>query len=260
LHNMSMLKEGDYVFLLDPKGKKYFVTLRKGGVFHSHRGALKHEDIIGKEEGTVISPAQGAHFMVFKPTLWEYLLHMKRISGIIYPKDIGFVWMWGDIFPGARVIEGGVGSGSMLIALSRMVGEKGEIISYELREDMIKRAEENLKNLYGEIPSRIKIKRENIYEGIQEREIDRIVLDVPEPWQVVPHAYVALKGGGIIIAYIPSVTQASRLHAELVNNKFSCVETLEVLIRSWHIKGESVRPEHRMIGHTGFLVKGRKSL
>ena len=260
MHKMNILKENDAVILIDQKGKRHFILLKKGKTFHSQWGSITHEEIIGKEEGVIINLRHGASFVVFRPTLWEFALHMQRISGIIYPKDMGFIWIWGDIFPGARVIEGGVGSGAMLIVLSRAVGERGEVISYEIREDMIKRAKENLKNFYGEEPSWVKIKKEDIYKEIQEKEVDRIILDVPEPWRVISHAKVSLKGGGIIIAYLPSIIQASRFHRELLDNEFLSVETVELLIRSWHIEGKSVRPEHRMVGHTGFLVKGRKVL
>ncbi len=252
------IKEGEKVILLTRKGKSFLLTLRKGERFHTHLGSIPHEEIIGKEEGAKIVIGRNTPLYIFRPTLWEYIFHMKRISGIIYPKDSSFLILWGDIFPGAKVVEGGVGSGAMLLALARIVGEKGKVISYEEREDMIDIAAFNLREYFGRIPPWVEIKKANIYQGIEEKEVDRIILDVPEPWEVLPHAANSLQGGGILVTYLPTVLQVVRFSQKTREYPFLPPETVELLVRPWYIKGEVARPEHRMVAHTGFLTRVRK--
>ncbi len=254
------LKAGEVVILQDKRGKKYPLLLKKGEVFHTHLGAISHAQIIGKREGEKIVTSSGNIFYIFRPTLMEHIMSMKRKSALIYPKDSGIIWMWADIFPGALVVEGGVGSGALLLSLIRAVGKEGKIVSYEKRQDMLDLAKENISLFYGSLPPNLILKEADIYEGIEEKDVDRIILDVPEPWRVVPHASKALKGGGIILSYVPTILQASRFYLELENSLFTQITLWEVLLRPWQVQKESVRPYQRIVGHTGFLVLGRKVL
>jgi len=259
---MGKWKEGELVILYHESGKSFLFPLEKGKILNTHLGSVSHEEIMRKEEGEEVITTQGIPLRIFRPTLWDFIFEMKRLSGIIYPKDAGYILLWGDIFPGAVVIEGGIGSGAMLLVLSRTVGEKGRLISYDEREDMIEVAKENLLRFYGKIPPHVELKKGNIYEGFEEEdgEVDRIILDVPEPWRVLPHAERVLRGGGILITYLPTILQVAQFHSEAEKFSFTSPETVEVLVRPWHIKGHSVRPQHRMIAHTGFLTKIRKCL
>jgi tRNA (adenine57-N1/adenine58-N1)-methyltransferase len=190
-----------------------------------------------------------------RPTLADTVLHMPRGAQVIYPKDLGPLLMLADVFPGARVLESGVGSGALSMTLLRA---GADIVGYELRADFAARAVKNVVAFLGEdVLSRYHVEHRDCYEGIDEHDLDRVVLDLPEPWQVVPHAALALRPGGIIVAYTPSILQATQFREALTEAGFSLCETLEVMLRTWHIEGQSVRPDHRMVAHTGFLSHGR---
>ena len=187
----------------------------------------------------------------------DFTRAMPRIATVVYPKDIGAILVHGDIFPGARVLEGGTGSGAVTIALLRAVGERGEVISYDLRSDMIERAMANVEARFTDT-SNLTVKRGDVYEGFEEKRLDRIVLDLPEPWRVVPHASDALAPGGILLSFVPTVLQVHELTRALrAQRTFHLVETVEVLVRPWSVSGRSVRPSHRMVGHTGFITTAR---
>jgi tRNA (adenine57-N1/adenine58-N1)-methyltransferase catalytic subunit len=191
-----------------------------------------------------------------RPTLAEYVLEMPRGAQVIYPKDLGPILMLADVFPGARVLESGVGSGALTLTLLRAVGPTGHVTGYELREDFATRARSNVERLLGaDLPLRVEVR--DVYEGVDEEQLDRIVLDLPEPWRVVKHAEVALRPGGIVVAYLPTIGQVARLREELAGSAFGMAQTLEVIQRGWHVDGQSVRPDHRMVGHTGFLTHAR---
>ncbi len=182
---------------------------------------------------------------------------MPRGAQVIYPKDIGPILILADIFPGARVLESGVGSGALTNALLRAIGPTGSVTGYEIREDFAARALENVHGFLGtDVPLDVQVR--DIYEGIDEREVDRVVLDLPEPWRVVKHAADALVPGGILLAYLPTILQVGRLREELVSAPFGMIESLEVLHRTWHVEGQSIRPDHRMVAHTGFLTVARR--
>jgi tRNA (adenine57-N1/adenine58-N1)-methyltransferase len=181
---------------------------------------------------------------------------MPRGAQVIYPKDLGPILVLGDIFPGATVLESGVGSGALTMALLRAIGPSGRVIGYEIREDFADRARRNVEGLLGpDTPLRVEVR--DAYDGIDEEDLDRIVLDLPEPWRVVKHAEAALRPGGILVAYLPTIGQVARLREELEVSAFGMAQSLEVLHRTWHVEGQSVRPDHRMVAHTGFLTHAR---
>jgi tRNA (adenine57-N1/adenine58-N1)-methyltransferase len=253
------IAEGESIILLDPEDNKEFLyRLRAKGHIDLHKGKILHAEIIGKPEGAVVRTSRGDPFLVFRPTLLQFIMHMKRDTSIIYPKDLALILFYADIYPGCVVLEAGIGSGSLTLALLRGVGREGKVISYELREEFIERARKNIQLLVGE-PTNLEIKQRDIYEGIEEDGLDRIILDIPEPWQVVAHAAESLLPGGIFTSYLPTIIQVKTLVDALREDKrFTSIQTMETLFRDWHIEGLSVRPCHRMVGHTGFLTLARK--
>ena len=248
-------RAGEKVLLIDRKKRRYLVTLEAGGEFHTHSGFVPHDSIIGQSEGAGLRSTKGSTYSVFRPTLSDFILKMPRGAQVIYPKDLGAILMQADIFPGARVLESGVGSGALSMTLLRA----GAIIKgYELREDFASRARKNVESFCPpEMVERYDIEVRDCYEGIDEVDLDRVILDLPEPWQVVEHAEKALRPGGILGAYTPAITQALELRARLAESSFQLAETMEVLHRGWNIDGMSVRPDHRMVAHTGFLTNAR---
>lgn len=246
---------GERALLLDRKGRRYLVTLAPGGQFHTHAGFVVHDDLIGHEEGTVVRSTAGAWYRAVRPTLADFILKMPRGAQVVYPKDLGPILVLADVFPGATVLEAGVGSGALSMALLRA----GAVVTgYEVRPDFAARARANVGSFLGdEALARYAVRHRDVYEGVDETGLDRVVLDLPEPWRVVEHAETALAPGGILVAYTPSVLQVSQLRDALAAGGFSFAETIEVLVRSWHVEGRAVRPDHRMVGHTGFLTSAR---
>ncbi len=252
---MSPLAIGDLVLLVDAKKRRYLITLTEGKEFQSHAGVLAHEDLVGRPEGIDVSTTKGQRFRAFRPTLSDYVLAMPRGAQVIYPKDLGPMLLLADIGPGDRVLESGVGSGALSMAMLRT---GAEIVGYELREDFAARAAKNVNNFLGpELAGRYTVEVRDCYEGIDESDLDRVVLDLPEPWQVVPHAEKALRPGGIILSYSPSITQVIQFTEALGRAPFAELSTTEVLNRTWHLDGAAVRPDHRMVAHTGFLTRAR---
>ncbi|MEQ1702265.1 MAG: tRNA (adenine-N1)-methyltransferase [Ilumatobacteraceae bacterium] len=249
------LAYGDKILLLDNKQRRYLITLTEGAEFHTHAGLVPHAEFVGRNEGVVLKSTKGAAYTALRPTLEDFVLEMPRGAQVIYPKDLGPICMLADIGPGVRVLESGVGSGALSMTMLRY---GAEIVGYEIREDFLNRARTNVRSFLGEQAlERYDLHLRDCYEGIDERDIDRVVLDLPEPWQVVPHAMEALRPGGILIAYTPSITQAAQTRESMANRAWSGTRTLEVLHRGWHIEGQAVRPDHRMVAHTGFLTVGR---
>jgi tRNA (adenine57-N1/adenine58-N1)-methyltransferase len=248
-------RTGEQILLIDRKKRRYLVTLAEGDEFHTHSGFVPHDDIIGAPEGAVLRSTRGSVFTAFRPTLSDFVLKMPRGAQVIYPKDLGPILMLADVFPGARVLESGVGSGALSMTLLRA---GAHVHGYEIRGDFAARAVKNVKAFGGEgLAEHYRVEERDVYEGIDLRQLDRIVLDLPEPWQVVGHAEEALRPGGILVAYTPAITQAVQLRERLVESGFELAETLEVLNRGWNIDGMSVRPDHRMVAHTGFLTHAR---
>lgn len=246
---------GDHVLLVDAKRRRYLVTLAEGGEFHTHAGVLAHDDLIGSPEGTSFRSTQGGRFLAIRPTLADFVLKMPRGAQVIYPKDLGPILMLADIFPGARVLESGVGSGALSMTLVRA----GALLTgYELREDFARRAVRNVGTFLGEgALDDYRVEIRDVYEGIDETDLDRVVLDLPEPWRAAKHAATAMHRGGVLVAYTPQITQATSLRRELDALGFGMIDTIEVLNRGWHIEGQAVRPDHRMVAHTGFLTSAR---
>jgi len=196
--------------------------------------------------------------LALHPTLSEYVLKMPRGAQVLYPKDLGVIVQWADIYPGARVFEAGTGSGALTMTLLRAVGERGHVVSYESREDFARTAMKNIERYLGPVPN-LTLRQKDAYEGIEEADLDRVVLDLPEPWQVVPHAATALRSGGVYLSYVPTIPQVMQTVEALHRAKvFSMIQTFETLLRTWNIEGRSVRPDHRMVAHSGFLTVARK--
>jgi tRNA (adenine57-N1/adenine58-N1)-methyltransferase catalytic subunit len=246
---------GERILLVDSKGRQYLVPLVDGGEFHTHTGVVPHAMLVGEEEGITVRSTTGARYTALRPTLGDFVLHMPRGAQVIYPKDLGPILILADIAPGDRVLESGVGSGALSLALLRA---GAHVVGYELRDDFAARAVENVGAFLGpSIHERYRVEVRDCYEGIDERELDRIVLDLPEPWQVVKHAEASLRAGGILLAYTPSIVQAMQLREALDASGFELAETVEYLRRTWHVAGQAVRPDHRMVAHTGFLTSAR---
>ena len=249
-----MFAYGEKVLLIDAKKRRYLFTLKIDGEFHTHSGFLSHSDVIGTQEGAVLRSTKGAEFILLRPTLEDFVIQMPRGAQVIYPKDLAPICMMADIYPGAKVFESGLGSGALSMTMLRY----GAIIDgYEIREDFANRAQTNVREFLGaESLARYRVAIKDAYAGIEEVGFDRMVLDLPEPWQVVPHAEKSLRQGAILVAYSPSITQAVKTR-ETLGEGWLDHRTLEVLHRTWHIEGTSVRPDHRMVAHTGFLTSAR---
>ena len=246
---------GDRVMLVDGKGRKYVVTLAEGGEFHTHAGFVSHDAVMAAGEGGVLRSSGGARYVVLRPTLSDFVLKMPRGAQVIYPKDLGPLLLLADVFPGCRILVAGVGSGALSMTLLRA---GAHVTGYELRPDFAARARANVAAFLGaEALERFRVEQRDCYDGIDEVELDRVVLDLPEPWRVVKHAAAALRNGGILVSYLPTVGQVAQLREELAGSAFALAQTVEVLQRSWHVEGQSVRPDHRMVGHTGFLTSAR---
>ncbi len=258
MNSRTRFQQGDLALLIDRKRRRYLLTLNEESTFHTHVGTLPHNEIIGSDQGSWFRTSLGQSLLAVKPTLGEFILEMPRSSQVIYPKDLGNIIMLGDIFPGARVIEAGLGSGALTATLLRAVGPSGSVTTYEIREDMVERGLRNIKALTNDA-SNHKLNMADIYEGIQERDVDRIVLDVPEPWHVVPWAADSLALGGIFLSFLPTILQVHQLsEAFSSDQRFQLVDTVEVLLRPWNVSHRSVRPVHRMVAHTGFITTARR--
>jgi tRNA (adenine57-N1/adenine58-N1)-methyltransferase len=246
---------GERALLFDSKGRRYLVALETGAEFHTHAGTLPHDHILGQEEGSTFRSSLGARYIAVRPTLAEVVLKMPRGAQVIYPKDLGPLLIMADIFPGATVLESGLGSGALSMTLLRA---GAEVTGYEIRDDFAAKAVANVKAFLGAgVLERYHVHIRDVYEGTPERNLDRVLLDLPEPWRAVKHAAGALRPGGIIVSYLPTVPQVMTLRETLASSGFAMAETVEVMQRSWHIEGQSARPDHRMVGHTGFLTSAR---
>ena len=252
-------REGELVLLIDRKGRRYTTELAPEKTFHSHLGTLAHDQLIGQEEGSRVTTAHGHRLLALRPTLAELVLEMPRTTQVIYPKDLGPILLRGDIFPGARVVEAGLGSGALTSALLRAVGEHGQVTSYEVRADLVPRALRNIRVAVPDVDN-LTVKAQDIYEsGIQDEEVNRVVLDLAEPWRLVASAAEALVPGGIFLGFLPTVLQIHQLVLTLEDDgRFQLIEAVEVLERPWYVTRRSVRPTHRMVAHTGFIVTARR--
>jgi tRNA (adenine57-N1/adenine58-N1)-methyltransferase len=250
---------GDRVQLTDAKGKLYSITLTQGLEWHTHKGMLKHDDLVGKPEGSIVATNQDLKFQAFRPLLADYVLSMPRGATIVYPKDAAIILGVADIKPGIRVLEAGVGSGALSISLLRAIGEKGELHSVETRTDFAEIAEKNVASYFGGKPNNWNLTIGALQDQTYEADFDRVVLDMLSPWECLEVAAKALVPGGVLIAYVATTTQLSKI-AEAIkeSGNFTEPESSETIVRSWHHAGLAVRPQHRMIGHTGFLIFARQ--
>lgn len=250
-------RAGDRVQLTDPKGRRYTLVLQPGGQYHTHRGALNHDDVIDKPEGSVVTSAGGTSYLALRPLLADYVLAMPRGAQVIYPKDAAQILMWGDVFPGARVVEAGAGSGALTCSLLRAVGEAGHVTSYEVRADHAEHAERNVLQFFGERPPNWDLRVSDL--ATHEGEVDRMVLDMLSPWDVLPTVVASLVPGGVLTVYVATTTQLSRVTEALrAQQRWTEPQSWETLLRPWHVVGLAVRPEHRMVAHTAFLLTARK--
>lgn len=236
------------------------IQLRPGGTSDLRGGKVSHDALLGREDGGTVVSTRGERFRVLRPTLAEFVLEMPRGAQVVYPKDLGAILIGADIFPGARVLEAGTGSGALTMTLLRAVGPGGRVVSYEVRDEFARIAEQNIRRFLGAADTLVP-RRQDIYAGIlrEDAPLDRIILDVPEPWRVAGHAVEALIPGGIFCSYVPTVPQVVQTTEALRHTgAFDLIETVEMLLRPWNIEGLSVRPAHRMVAHTGFLTTARR--
>jgi len=251
--------EGDLCLVVDSKGRRYLLKLVAGGEFKTHMGVIPHSDMIGTPEGTFCEAATGARFITVRPRLMDFILKMKRGAQVVYPKDIGPILVYADIAPGCTVVEAGTGSGALTMALTRAVGPTGRVVTVERREDHAKHARAGLERWFGGWPDHLELvigEVENVIESVQP---DRIVLDVPEPWHAAGVAAEHLQPGGLFCSYVPTVPQMQQTVQHLkAAHAFVDIENFEALIRTWNVDGRSVRPDHQMVGHTGFITVARK--
>ena len=245
---------GERVLLIDAKDRRYLLKLRTGATFHTHSGLVAHDDLIGVDEGTTVEGSTGRAFLVLRPTLADVVLKMPRGAQVIYPKDLGAILLAADVGPGMRVLESGVGSGALSMTLLRA---GASVLGYELREEFATTAKENVTSLLGEdVDYTVEIR--DVTAGIDEHGLDRVLLDMPSPWDVLEGAAVALRPGGILLSYLPTINQTAQLRAALDAGPWALAESSELLRRSWHVTPRSVRPDHRMVAHTGFLTTARR--
>jgi len=250
---------GDRVQLTDPKGRLHTVTLQAGKQFHTHRGAIEHDALIGAPEGSVVFSSSGTGYLALRPLLTDYVLSMPRGAAVIYPKDSAQIIAQADIFPGARVIEAGAGSGALTCSLLRAVGPSGQVISYERRADHAEHAERNVRTFFGELPANWQLRLADLVEHPADQRADRVILDMLAPWETLDTVAAALRPGGVLLGYVATTTQLSRL-VEALREAGCWTEphAWESLLRNWHVLGLAVRPDHRMQGHTAFLVTARR--
>jgi tRNA (adenine57-N1/adenine58-N1)-methyltransferase catalytic subunit len=252
------LTAGDSVMFIDRKRRRYLRTLRAGVKIPLRDGTIDADALIGSADGVRIANSANETFLVLRPTYPDLVLLLPREAQVIYPKDIASILVWGDVSPGATVIEAGVGPGALSMALLRAVGPSGRVVSYDCRADHIEMAKKNVARFFGEAPQWT-VKLGDVYESIDEKTVDRVIFDLPEPWRALEGAAAALVAGGVLVAYVPTVLQVKALVDALhTHSAFGATETFETLQRFWHVREISIRPEHRMVAHTGFVTVARR--
>ncbi|ASY25069.1 tRNA (adenine57-N1/adenine58-N1)-methyltransferase [Candidatus Planktophila lacus] len=257
--NRGRFVAGDRVQLTDQKGKIYSITITPGKEWHTHKGWIVHDDLIGLPEGSVVSTSAGLKFTAFIPLLTDYVLSMPRGATIVYPKDAALIVGFADIFPGARVLEAGVGSGALTLSLLRAVGPTGSVHSVERRDEFAANATTNIENYFGGRPANWSLAIGSVQEQEFDHEFDRVILDMLAPWECVEMAAKVLRPGGVFMAYVATTTQLSATAEALKDDgHFTEPESFESMVRGWHHEGLAVRPQQRMIGHTGFLIFSRR--
>jgi len=251
------LKENDAVLFIDRKGRRYLKILARERKI-TIRGEIAADQLWGLDEGSRVKLSTGETFLVLRPTYADLIPHLPRAAQVIYPKDTGPMLIWGDVYSGATVIEGGVGAGAFTLALLRAVGPQGRVISYELREDFAARARRNVATFFGDAPN-WELKLRDLYTGFDETGVDRLFLDLPEPGRALDVVARALRPGGVFIGYVPTALQLKEtVEALQLHPLFTEIESFETLLRNWHVKGMSVRPVHRMVAHSAFIIVARR--
>ncbi len=259
MSHRGVFEIGERVQLSDNKGRLHTVTLEAGKQFHTHRGAVEHDALIGAPEGSLAISTGGTAYLALRPLLADFVLSMPRGAAVIYPKDAAQIVALGDIYPGAVVLEAGAGSGALTCSLLRAVGPSGRVISYELREDHAEFAQRNVETFFGESPPNWDLRLGDLAEHDPAETADRVILDMLAPWLVLPTASAALRSGGVLVGYVATTTQLSRLvEAVRTGGGYTEPTSFETMVRGWHVVGLAVRPEHRMIGHTAFLMTTRR--
>ena len=254
---------GDRVQLTGPKGRLSTVTLREDGELHTHQGVLRHRDLLGLPDGSVVTNSSGHDYLALRPLLRDFAMSMPRGAAIVYPKDAAQIVMQADIFPGATVVEAGVGSGALSLSLLRAVGHDGQLISFERRDDFADVARANVETFFGEAPTTWRVVVGDLVEALPRETaagtVDRVVLDMLAPWECIDAVAEALTPGGVVLCYIATATQLSRV-AEYIRRTglFTDPDASETMVRGWHVEGLAVRPDHRMVAHTGFLLTARR--
>jgi tRNA (adenine57-N1/adenine58-N1)-methyltransferase len=253
------LAAGDLILLVDKVGRRHRVRLKAGERHSLHSGLILHDDLIGGPEGVIVTTQLGARLLAVRPTFAEQVTGRQRQAQPIYPKDLGAILVTADIHPGARVLEAGTGTGALTLAALRAVGPDGLVVSYERREEFLAAAQRGIEESLGSIPPNLTLKLGDAYLGFEERDMDRVLLDLPEPWQAVPGVKLALRPGGIVFAHCPNVSQVQRFFDCLREVRgFGMLEVFELLQRGWTVRGRSLRPSHRMVAHSGFLCFARR--
>jgi tRNA (adenine57-N1/adenine58-N1)-methyltransferase catalytic subunit len=258
------LTQGERITLIDPKGRRHSVVLASGGAFHTAKGVVRHDDLIGGPEGVVVTTALGTDYLALRPLLADFTVSMPRGAAVIYPKDQALIVMGADVFPGATVVEAGAGSGALSCALLRAVGAAGRLISYERRPDFAAIARRNVENFFGGQHPAWDLRAGDLVsslatEPLPAGSVDRVILDMLAPWECVPAVAEILTPGGVLCCYVATTTQlAQTIETLRVHAGFTEPEASESLVRSWHVEGLAVRPGHAMVGHTGFLIMTRR--
>jgi tRNA (adenine57-N1/adenine58-N1)-methyltransferase len=254
-------RAGESCLLFDAKRRQHLISLDPDLTFQFDKGVVRHSDIIGAEEGSTLMSSKDSPVLVVRPRLADYVLNMKRGAAVMYPKDVASILVWADIAPGNTVLEAGTGSGALTLALSRAVGEQGTVVSVDVRQDHQVHAKRLIEAFGGDIPDNIEFRDGAVEDHVRTITPDRVILDLPEPWITVPGAASSLVGGGVFACYVPTIPQVQNVRDALDRSRaFFDIDTFEVLMRSWSIDGQSVRPEPRMVGHTGFITTARKRL
>lgn len=252
-------REGEPALLVDGKGRHFLLKLESGRTFQFHNGSVPHDELIGAEDGSWVTSSGNARLLLLRPRLADFILKMKRGAQVVYPKDLGPILVYADIAPGMTVLEAGTGSGALTMGLARAVGPTGKVVSVERRDDHAAHARKTLERWFGELPDNVDLRVGDVAEAVAETQPERIVLDLPEPWHTLEAAARSQPHGGVLCSYLPTVPQVQTLvEAARETGVFAEIEVKEFLMREWNVKGRSVRPDHSMVGHTGFLIFMRK--
>ncbi len=254
----SLTQDGETVLLVDPKDRRYLVALQRGQTFHSHLGLIPHAELIGRAEGAVVETSLGQPFVILRPTIEDFILKMPRHTNVVYPKDLALMLVKANVRPGSVIVEAGLGSAGLASGLLQAVGPAGRVISYERRAEFVKKGVNNIRRFAPEALAWHEAKTADVCDGIDEREVDAVILDIPEPWRAIGPAMDALRQGGAFVSYVPTVPQVQQTVLALrETGRFVRIETVETLVRRWEVGARSVRPAQTMVGHTGFVTSAR---